>query len=100
VIRPAAPHCYGETQAVGIVAEGFKSCAMQLTLRIRVKSGEFTAGRASCSSPFECSYLLKLNRRARRLLSRHTVHAVVQVVRLPAPGAIPTRERVAVVRGR
>jgi hypothetical protein len=95
-----APRCFGETRAIGLVTEGLGTCAFRFTLRLRVGRSTVTAGSASCTNPFDCTYSLPLNRQARALLRRHSLPGTVEVVRSLGGGGIPMRERVTVVRGR
>jgi hypothetical protein len=88
-----------ETIILGAAAPALWSCAMRITLWVKTHYGLVKAGRGTGLMPKACDPVIALNARGRRLLARHSMRGVVDVVRLPAKNAIPVRERVFVVRG-
>jgi serralysin len=95
-----AARCSFELAVLGIVTEGLDSCSLRLKLWVKSRGKRILAGQASCASSISCTYRIPLRRQARRLLAHESLAGVIEIQRLPAPGAVRTQEPVTVVRGR
>lgn len=90
--------CSYEVREFEVVTEGLGTCALRLTLWLRLGSREVVAGRSTCVNPFQCDYDMQLSRRARAALRRRTASGTIEVLRSIGTGALPMRQRVTVVR--